>query len=93
MPGNINRKFVLVLMCLLLLVMLLVACGEDAADAQLGERLDTVEARGKLICAGRTDLAGFGYLDQAGNNVGFDIDLCRAVSAAIFGNANALEVR
>ncbi|MFQ6014505.1 MAG: amino acid ABC transporter substrate-binding protein [Anaerolineae bacterium] len=55
-------------------------------------RLETVKARGKLICAGRTDLAGFGYLDAAGNNVGMDIDLCRAVAAAIFGDPNAVEI-
>lgn len=55
-------------------------------------RLETVKARGKLICAARTDLAGFGYLDAAGNNVGMDIDLCRAVAAAIFGAPTAVEV-
>ncbi len=57
-----------------------------------GARLDTVVARGKVICAGRTDLAGFGYLDAAGNNKGFDIDLCRAVAAAIFGDPSKLEI-
>lgn len=55
-------------------------------------RLETVKARGKLICAARTDLAGFGYLDAAGNNVGMDIDLCRAVAAAIFGDPTAVEL-
>ena len=95
MPGNINRQFVFLVAGLLLLVSSVAACGDDETDApatQAGERLDRVEARGKLICAGRTDLVGFGYLDQAGNNIGFDIDLCRAVAAAIFGNPSALEV-
>ena len=92
MPGNINRKVVLVLAGLLLLIMSAAACGVDETATQSDERLVTVEARGKLICAGRTDLAGFGYLDQDGNNIGFDIDLCRAVAAAIFGDPNALEV-
>ena len=88
-----NRKIVFVLAGLLLLVTSTAACGDnDEADTQRSERLDKIEARGKLICAGRTDLAGFGYLDQAGNNVGFDIDLCRAVAAAIFGNPIPLEV-
>ena len=55
-------------------------------------RLDLVKKRGKLICAGRTDLAGFGFLDPVGANKGFDIDLCRAVAAAIFGEAATLEI-
>lgn len=55
-------------------------------------RLETVKDRGKLICAGRTDLAGFGYLDEEGNNVGMDIDLCRAVAAAVLGDPNAIEI-
>ena len=72
-----------------LLAVVAIACGDDEEAAN---RLDIVKDRGNLSCAGRTDLAGFGYLDRAGNNTGFDIDLCRAVAAAIFGNTNALEI-
>jgi len=68
--------------------------GEGAAPAaQTGESiLDRVRARGTLVCGGRTDLLGFGYLDDNGNNIGFDIDLCRAVAAAVLGDPNAVEV-
>ena len=62
------------------------------AESAGGGILDRVKARGKLICGGRTDLAGFGMLDDAGNNSGFDIDLCRAVAAAVLGDASAVEV-
>ena len=48
-------------------------------------------ARGKLICGSRTDLLGFGYLDANGRNVGFDIDLCRAVAVALFNDTEAVE--
>jgi general L-amino acid transport system substrate-binding protein len=69
---------------------------EEAAPepaAQAGESiLERVKARGTLVCGGRTDLAGFGYLDPDGNNIGFDIDLCRAVAAAVLGDPNAVEV-
>ena len=64
----------------------------EATPEPVSNRLDVVESRGRLICAGRTDLAGFGFLDSAGNNRGFDIDLCRAVAAAIFGDPGALEI-
>ena len=91
-----NRKHVLILVGLLgLLALIVAACGDDdktPTPEPKGDRLDLVEARGNLVCAGRTDLAGFGYLDGAGNNLGFDIDLCRAVAAAIFGDPDAVEV-
>ena len=50
-----------------------------------GEILARVQERGRVVCAGRTDLLGFGYLDDDGRNIGFDIDLCRAVAAAVLG--------
>ena len=53
--------------------------------------LGTVMDRGKLICGSRTDLLGFGYLDENGKNVGFDIDLCRAVAVALFNDPEAVE--
>jgi general L-amino acid transport system substrate-binding protein len=64
--------------------------GQAAPETR--SRLETVKARGRLVCASRTDVAGYGYLDANGRNIGFDIDLCRAVAAAIFGNGDALEV-
>ena len=54
-------------------------------------RLERVMSRGKLVCAGRVDLPGLGYLDANGRNIGIDPDLCRAVAAAIFGNGEAIE--
>ena len=56
-------------------------------------RLATVIQRGRLVCAINTVLPGFGALDANGNNVGFDIDQCRAVAAAVLGDANAVEYR
>ena len=56
-------------------------------------RLETVRARGNLICASRNDVPGYGFLDKDGNNVGFDIDLCRAVAAAVLGDPSAIDIR
>ena len=63
-----------------------------AAPAE-SSRLDTVRARGRVICASLNDTPGFGYVDEAGNNVGFDIDLCRAVAAGVLGDPDAVEIR
>jgi len=57
-----------------------------------GEILSRVLDRGKVVCGGRTDLLGFGYLDESGNNIGFDIDTCRAVAAAVLGDPEAVEI-
>jgi general L-amino acid transport system substrate-binding protein len=62
-----------------------------AVVAAGGEVLQNVLDRGRLVCGSRTDLSGFGYLDEAGGNVGFDIDLCRAVATAVLGDPDAVE--
>jgi general L-amino acid transport system substrate-binding protein len=50
-----------------------------------------VRDRGRLVCGSRTDLAGFGYLDENGRNMGFDIDFCRALAVAVLGDPEAVE--
>ena len=58
-----------------------------------GGRLAAVKDRGKVVCASNNSLAGFGFVDDSGNTVGFDIDLCRAVAVAVLGNADSVEYR
>ncbi|MDX1688280.1 MAG: amino acid ABC transporter substrate-binding protein [Candidatus Promineifilaceae bacterium] len=66
---------------------------EMAQEGQIaaGTILNRVLERGRLVCGARTDLAGFGYLDEAGENVGFDVDICRAVAVALFNDPEAVE--
>ena len=71
----------------------MLADAEAAAAATGGDRLQRIRDRGVLICGSRIDVAGYGALDDAGRNIGFDIDLCRAVAAAVLGDAEAIEVR
>lgn len=63
----------------------------ESISVQAGDRLATVRERGKVVCANNTQLAGFGYIDADGNTKGFDVDLCRAVAAAVLGDADAVE--
>ena len=68
--------------------------GEATSATNQGDsRLAVVLNRGTVICASNNSLAGFGFIDDNGNTVGFDIDLCRAVAAAVLGDANAVEFR
>ena len=70
------------------------AAGEPAdSDADQESRLNRVRERETLVCAANESLAGFGFLDEDGNVKGFDIDLCRAVAAAVFGDPDAVEFR
>ena len=72
------------------------AVAEALAEAEtvtISDRLQAVKDRGHVICASRNDVPGYGYLDSDGNNVGFDIDLCRALATAVLGDPDAIEIR
>src|SRR5215468_5884140 len=53
--------------------------------------LDTVKQRGVLNCGANGQLPGFGLPDAQGNWAGLDVDLCRAVAAAIFNDPNKVK--
>ena len=53
--------------------------------------LDQVKSRGYLSCGSNPGLVGFGLPDDKGQWTGFDIDLCRAVAAAVFGDATKVK--
>ncbi|HEC36216.1 MAG TPA: amino acid ABC transporter substrate-binding protein [Anaerolineae bacterium] len=87
------------LVILLALALILVACapateeaGEEVAEAP-GGRLQLIKDRGYLICGCNAELPGFGYLNPEGEFEGFDVDFCRAIAAAIFGDATKVEFR
>ena len=53
--------------------------------------LDDVRKRGNLNCGINTGLPGFAAPDDKGVWRGFDVDLCRAVAAAVLGDANKVK--
>lgn len=68
----------------------------QTADAELkspksGQTLRAVKARGVLLCGINTGLAGFALQDNKGDWRGFDVDYCRALSAAVLGDANQVQ--
>lgn len=65
-----------------------------AASPAMAQTLQTVRERGFLVCGSSNPLAGFSQQDASnGNWIGFDVDLCRALAAAIFGNPDLIEFR
>jgi general L-amino acid transport system substrate-binding protein len=61
-----------------------------AAAAQ-ASTLDTVKTRGKLVCGVSNGIPGFSIADDKGKWTGFDVDFCRAVASAIFGDPNKVD--
>ncbi|MEY8830264.1 amino acid ABC transporter substrate-binding protein [Sedimentitalea sp. XS_ASV28] len=62
-----------------------------AAGVASAGTLDDVKARGKLNCGVTTGLVGFAAPDANGEWKGFDVDVCRAVAAAVLGDGTAVE--
>ena len=64
-----------------------------ANSAQADDRLGQIRQHGHVVCGTTNDVAGYGSLNNAGANDGFEIDLCRAVTVAVFGDPQAVEFR
>ena len=63
----------------------------SAVPASAQATLDAVKKRGKILCGVSPVAPGFSYADDKGVRRGFDTDLCRAVSAAVFGDPEKVE--
>ncbi|RAI01679.1 ABC transporter substrate-binding protein [Acuticoccus sediminis] len=69
------------------------AFGASAAHAEFGATLKTVKDRGTLECTGHNgSFLGFAEVDDQGAWKGLDIDLCRAVAAAVLGAPDKLNI-
>jgi len=83
----------------LITTLLLAGCeGSDttpqgSGDGKPGGRLATVLNRGKLVCGVSGELPGFSFVGQDGKYSGLDVDVCRAIAAALFDNPDAVEYR
>jgi general L-amino acid transport system substrate-binding protein len=67
--------------------------GMTETTQQAGGVLQQVRSRGQLVCGVNNAVPGFGFVTQAGEFQGFDIDFCRAVAAAVLGDPDAVDYR
>src|SRR5216683_844832 len=82
----------LVMQKLLLAMAVGLATVFQSGHALAGKDLDAVKARGVLICGvAAGGLAGFMLADSQGKWKGLDVDVCRAVAAAIFGDSEKVK--
>ncbi len=75
----------------LLATVLMAWCGGDATQAAPPQTsqpptLKAVQDRGVLVCGVNPGLLGFASQDGRGAWIGFDVDFCRAVAAAVLGD-------
>ena len=97
-----TRKWTGFIALMLGLVLIGAACSnsDDSSDTTAGgstsdstqSLLDTVKANDSVKCGTRDALPGFAVLGDDGTYRGFDSDFCRAVAAAVLGDANKVEM-
>jgi general L-amino acid transport system substrate-binding protein len=94
-------KWSSLLLAVIVATMPLTACrsrsGETTAQeggtTSASSLLTQVQERGELLCGVSGNLPGFSYVTQEGEYSGLDVDICRAVAAAVFDDPNAVEFR
>src|SRR4051794_14082102 len=69
----------------------LAACLLTAVAQSQSPTFDAVMQRGRLVCGTATELPGFGAIDKTGVWQGLYVDDCRAVAAALFGDATKVQ--
>ena len=73
------------------LAMVAVACGDDNDDGDSGDAggdtLQTVIDRDELLCGVKDSQPGFGFSNPDGTFSGFDVEFCKAIAAAVLGDA------
>jgi general L-amino acid transport system substrate-binding protein len=70
----------------LIAAVLLQSCGGGTSPS----RLSRIRQRGFLVCGVSPGIAGFAQVDREHHYSGFDVDMCRAVAAAITGSAERI---
>jgi len=84
-----------------LFLLLITACGTEnqpnsssnTANSPSADRLQTVKNRGKLICGINGEVPGFSFVNEKGEYSGLDVQICRAIAAALFDDPAKVEYR
>ncbi|XDK23507.1 amino acid ABC transporter substrate-binding protein [Kosakonia cowanii] len=63
-----------------------------ASQAHAGTTLDAVKKKGFVQCGISDGLPGFSYADANGKFTGIDVDICRGVAAALFGDDSKVKI-
>ncbi len=75
----------------LLLLLSLLGCANDSGGGVSSEKLNLIRGRGQLICGVDGQVPGFSSVDPSGRYQGLDVDICRAVAAAVLGDGEKVQ--
>jgi len=84
-------KYVKQLTSLVAMVAVLFAFSTETMAAKKSKTLKNTQKKGFVRCGVSQGLPGFSNADAAGNWTGVDVDVCRAVAAAVLGDANKVK--
>lgn len=73
-------------------VLLVSGCASEDGGVQ-SQKLAMIKSRGKLICGVDGKLPGFSFVSSNGQYSGLDVEICRAVAAAVLGDPTKVEYR
>ncbi len=76
----------------LLLGLTLAACAPGDGGIQ-SQKISAIQGRGKIICGVEGKLPGFSFVNPDGSYTGLDVDICKAVAAALLGDPAKVEYR
>ncbi|WP_017380724.1 amino acid ABC transporter substrate-binding protein [Paenisporosarcina sp. TG-14] len=89
-----KKNLLTILSMLLVFSVILAGCSEKSdEEIKTKSQLEVIKKRGKLVGGVNATIPGFGYVASDGSYEGMDIDITRAVAAAIFGDPTAVEFR
>lgn len=87
---DLSRKIILSLVAASLVAVVgLIGLADWAAAAST---LDKIKQRGKIIVGVKADFPPFGYVDSAGKNLGFDVDVAHLFAQALFNDPSKVEL-
>src|ERR1700676_1192515 len=69
----------------------IMAASVASGSAVAGPTLDAVKKNGVLTCGVSTGVTGFSIADAQGKYAGLDVDFCRQVAAAVFGDSTKVK--
>jgi general L-amino acid transport system substrate-binding protein len=67
--------------------------GSNLAVPATQNRWNSIKSRGQLVCGVSGEVPGFSFVGTDGKYSGIDVDICRAIAAALFDNPDAVEFR
>jgi general L-amino acid transport system substrate-binding protein len=73
------------------LVLTLAVAASFSIQAASAQTLKTIKDRGLLSCGVTQGVAGFSLPDDKGNWTGLDVDICRAIAAAVFNDPSKVK--